>query len=364
VTEQIAGTAPAACVLDAAAVTRTAESIAAAQESSGQIAWFPGGRTDPWDHVESAMALDVAGRAEQAAAAYRWLCAVQNPDGSWFRGYQGAGVVDATREANFTAYLAVGVWHHFLTTGDSGFLDEIWPTLVDALGFVLGLQQPGGEILWARDEHAAPANEALLTGCASMYHSLRCALAIAGQHGQPQPDWELAATLLGHALLAHPASFAPRERYAMDWYYPVLGGVLRGTAARERIASGWDRFVVAGLGVRCVSDRPWVTGAESAELALALSAVGERATAARLLADIQHLRHEDGSYWTGFVYEDEAIWPVERTSWTAGAVLLANAALAGDPATTAVFGAAALPAGPAELPTVCAADGCAAQHAQ
>ena len=52
----------------------------------------------------------------------------------------------------------------------------------------------------------------------------------------------------------------------MDWYYPVLGGALRGAAAAERLARGWDTFVVPGLGVRCVSDQPWVTVAETCEL--------------------------------------------------------------------------------------------------
>lgn len=139
----------------------------------------------------------------------------------------------------------------------------------------------------------------------------------------------------------------------MDWYYPVLGGVLRGPAATARIAEGWDTFVVPGLGVRCVSDRPWVTGAETCELVLALCAIGDHDRAAELFANIQHLRHDDGGYWTGYVYPDDAFWPVERTSWTAGAVLLASAMLAGDPATTAVFGGADLPVGPEETTAAC-----------
>src|SRR5258705_13421575 len=39
--------------LDDDAVARTADSIVEAQLSTGQIPWFPGGQTDPWDHVES-----------------------------------------------------------------------------------------------------------------------------------------------------------------------------------------------------------------------------------------------------------------------------------------------------------------------
>ena len=34
----------------------------------------------------------------------------------------------------------------------------------------------------------------------------------------------------------------------MDWYYPILGGVLRGQAAQMRIAAFWDD--VRGTGPR------------------------------------------------------------------------------------------------------------------
>ncbi len=55
----------------------------------------------------------------------------------------------------------------------------------------------------------------------------------------------------------------------MDWYYPVLTGVLTGEAAKARLADGWDTFAMEGLGIRCVSDEPWVTASETAECALA-----------------------------------------------------------------------------------------------
>src|SRR5690606_35242773 len=106
------------------------------------------------------------------------------------------------RDANFSAYLAVGLLHHIRATGDTQFLDDMWPTVVAAMEFVLGLQQPGGEVRWTRDTDGQPASEALLTGCSSMFHSLRCALALAALRDEPQPDWELAAALLGHAVAA------------------------------------------------------------------------------------------------------------------------------------------------------------------
>ena len=56
---------------------------------------------------------------------------------------------------------------------------------------------------------------------------------------------------------------------------------------------------------------------------LALCALGQYERAASLFADMQHLRDPDGSYWTGYVFGDNARWPEERTTWTAAAVLLA-----------------------------------------
>ena len=113
----------------------------------------------------------------------------------------------------------------------------------------------------------------------------------------------------------------------MDWYYPVLGGAVRDDEARALLASRWDDFVVPGLGIRCVDTNPWVTGAETCELALALDVAGDRARALGLLADMQHLRGEDGGYWTGYVFADETIWPAEHTTYTSAAVILAVDAL-------------------------------------
>ena len=342
--------------LDAALVAATADTIVAAQAADGQIAWFPCGQTDPWDHVEAAMALDVAGRPERAEAAYEWLALTQNPDGSWFRGYQGDEATDRVRETNFTAYLAVGLLHHIRSTGVAAVLDRLWPTVVRAVTFVLDHQRPGGEIVWA-----AGAHEALLTGCSSMYHSLRCAIALGEAVGHPQPDWELAAALLGHAVACHAEAFADKSRFSMDWYYPVLGGSVRGAAAERMIKGGWDTFVVPGVGVRCVSDEPWVTAAETCELAIALDAIGQRDQALELFAQIQFLRAAEGSYWTGWQFQSERHYPNEQSSYTAAAVVLAADVLGdGNPSpAVAVFRAAA--AGPdVSQPVNPAACGCPA----
>ena len=48
-----------------------------------------------------------------------------------------------------------------------------------------------------------------------------------------------------------------------------------------------------------------------------------------MFATAQHLRHPDGSYWTGWQYANRAHFPAERSSWTAAAVVLAADALMG-----------------------------------
>jgi hypothetical protein len=123
----------------------------------------------------------------------------------------------------------------------------------------------------------------------------------------------------------------------MDWYYPVLAGPVRGAAAAQRLNAGWAEFVVPGLGVRCVRDEAWVTGAETCELVMALDAIGDRARALRLYADIQHLREPGGDYWTGWQFENKAHFPAERSSWTAAAMILAADALSGATGGAALF---------------------------
>jgi hypothetical protein len=352
-------------------ILETAGSIAAAQRADGALPW-PDGHVDPWDHVECAMALSACGLAVPARLAYQWLRDTQRPDGSWPRTTGGPGtagapggaqaVADHGAESHHAAYAAVGTWHEYLVTGDKKFTERMWPTVRAAIGWVLGLQAPRGEVAWERDAAGKPGEFALLSGCSSILQGLRCAISLAELAGEPQPDWELAAVQLGHALACHPEAFADKSRFAMDWYYPVLGGALRGTAAAQRLAHGWDTFLVPGLGVRCVSDQPWVTGAETCELVLALDACGQRERAREVFATVRRLRHADGSYWTGWQYVNENHFPAERSSWTSAAVVLAADALTGFSAGAAIFRAVPAPAD-FRSPTDPAACGCEATAA-
>jgi hypothetical protein len=307
-----------------------ADFIAGLQKANGEIPWSDGGKTDPWDHVESAMGLAAAGYLREAERAYRWMASSQLPDGSWWSATRNGIPEDATRDSNISSYIAVGLYHHFLIAGDKRFLRLLWPTMEAGIDYAVGLQADSGEIHWARNPEGAVDRMALLTGSSSVYMSIRCALSIAGLLGKRRTDWEKAMGKLGDAIRNRPNLFnMMKSRYSMDWYYPILCGAVTDADARARIDRSWEKFVVPEWGVRCVSDRPWVTTAEASELVLTLTAIGDLERAAIIFEWIRDKRFEDGSYWMGVTFPDGVIWPEERTSWTAAAVLLAYDALHG-----------------------------------
>ena len=309
----------------------TARSIAGAQRPDGSIPWTAqGAHWDPWDHVECVLALDVGGFHREALAALRHLARTQRHDGAWACPIVGGDPDDKILDSNAAAYLAVGVWHHYLWTDDEHAVNELWPTVARAIDFVLNLQLPGGAIAWARNLSGDPGDHALLAASSSISMSLRCALQVARLVGDVRPDWELALVSLTDAICREDSSFADRSRYSMDWYYPVLTGVVTGDQARVRMSDGWDRFVVGGLGARCVDDRPWITSAETAELSIALTCCDLHDEARALFDWVQYLRAGDGSYWTGATFPDGRHFPNERTTWSAAAILIADAVLRGE----------------------------------
>ncbi|MGI9605858.1 MAG: prenyltransferase [Acidimicrobiales bacterium] len=320
-------------------IDETAQAIAAWQLPSGMIPWFPGGHADPWNHVEAAMALGVAGRTAEAERAYEWLRSLQLPDGSWHQYYDAQGVVQDKFDANVIAYVATGVWHHFLLTRDRGFADAMWPMVDRAMDFVFQLQQERGEILWARHSDGTPWSFALLTGSSSMFHSTRAALAIARELDIDREHWSDRIERLGRVVRERPdGAFAPKNRWAMDWYYPVLTGAITGVDALTHLVERHDVFTMPGLGVRCVGDRPWVTTGETSECAIAYLAAGDPTMAAALFATTHALRSADGHYWTGEVHPERVHFPAEeRTTYSSAAVLLADDALTGRTAASHLF---------------------------
>jgi hypothetical protein len=311
-------------------VRATVDAIARVQRPDGSIPWYERGQVDPWNHVEAAMALDIGGRRQEASLAYRWLMDMQRPDGAWHAAYREGAVIDATLDTNLCAYIATGLWLHLLCGAPEAELRAAFTYVERSLAFVLDMQDDAGAVWWARDALGRPWPRALVTGSSSIHLSLACAARLAEALGLPHPEWETARAHLGHALRTAPRSFKDKRRWAMDWYYPVLCGVVTGADAQARLAARWDEFVVPRHGVRCTSDQPWITAAETCELALALVRSRDRERAAELLDWAQHLRGDDAAYWTGANFTDGCIFPPdEQPTWTAAAVVLADDALSG-----------------------------------
>jgi hypothetical protein len=316
------------------------------QSEDGRIAWFKNGAFDPWNHLEAAMGLNIGGATEGADKAYKFLFDTQLEDGSWW-GQLGSDVpiddvqqnfsrqpldtIRKTRDTNFIAYIATACWHYYLIRRDPAFLREAFPVVQKAINFVLDLQSPEGDIRWTAPDPNTPEDDALLTGCSSIYKSLGNAIHLAAAAAQDCETWKIAHLKLGDALRFKPERFdrswGSKERYSMDWYYPVLSGVLDQDIAKQRLLDRWDSFVVEGMGCKCVSDEPWVTTAESAELVLALKVNRQHDLAREHLSWLHKMRDERGAYWMGYQLQSEVFWPVECPPWTAGAVLLATDAV-------------------------------------
>ncbi|MEC7844196.1 MAG: prenyltransferase [Actinomycetota bacterium] len=317
-------------IMDLSAVRQTGESIAEWQLPSGMIPWFPNGHADPWNHIEAAMALDISGLQNESIRAYQWLADIQLKDGSWHNYYLDDGIEQDKIDSNCVAYIATGVLHHYLVSKDKGFLETMWDVVEPAIDFVLELQTPRGEIIWARHSDGTPWSYALLTGSSSISHSLRSAIAIANELGLEKPQWEKACQKLIKVLQTMPDAFAPKERWAMDWYYPVLTGVLRGGTGIDHLKEKSEIFEIESRGIRCVSDRPWVTTAETCECAMAYQGVGDMAHAISLFEQIQDYRNEDGRYLTGMVYPDYVSFPEdEHSTYSAAAVIITADSLIG-----------------------------------
>ena len=205
------------------------------------------------------------------------------------------------------------------------------PTLLAAVNFVLSKQTDLGDILWAVEEGKEILDDSLITGSSSIFKSLECASAIFKIFDEPTENLKISMQKLKDSINDNPERYdrtwESKSRYSMDWYYPVLCGVYDKEKSLTQIKSTWAEFVVEGKGCKCVKEEPWVTIAESSELVAALVRIGEISKAKEIFDSLHQWRDSDGLYWTGYVYTDKKFWPIEKPTWTAGAVLLAADAI-------------------------------------
>jgi hypothetical protein len=302
------------------------------QLPSGAIPWYEDGVTDPWDHVECAIALDLTGRFDQAVRAYDWLVERQNADGSWYSTYLEDEPEDLTRDPNYSSYVAKGAWYHYGLTGDRDFLRRMWPVVQKGVGFALSLQQSTGEVYCVCDANGQAWPGAILGSSCCIWQSLQSAVKIAGTLGEDGRQWNDAGRKLLRALREHPELFDKfdenKQGFATNWYYPVLTGVVGGQEARRLILDRWNTYVVEMWGCRCVSSAPWVTVAETTELTMTLCLMGELDRARLLMEWMLRLKDGSGGFHTGIKLPEMIIWPEEKNTWTSAGVIMAAMAYA------------------------------------
>jgi hypothetical protein len=298
------------------------------QKKNGDIPWHKDGKTDPWDLVETAMGLNIGKKFAASNLAFEWLKNMQNKDGSWYSSYINNKPEDRTCETHMAAYISVGLFHTWLSNKDTQFLENYWPTMEKAMNYAISLQTESGEIFWAKSPEGIVDPMSLLTGASSIFFSLKCSIAIADILGRNKTSWKKAFDQLGSSLKNNIHNYnVAKSRFSMYWFYPVLSGAFTGEKAIKRIEKYWNKYVIEGQGVRCVSDQPWVTIAETSELVLALYGMGCIKKAKIVFSWIQDRIYEDKTYWCGYTYPDMVIWPEEKYSWTNAVVLMAADAL-------------------------------------
>ena len=308
------------------------EYILKVQNQDGSIPWEENKKLDPWDHIEAAMGLSVAGKKQEAESAFLWLKENQLSDGSWYSEYLMSSPVTKRKETNFSAYIATGLWHYYLIFEDKNFLKFMLPTITKSVNFVTSMQTEQGDIYWASEEDKEILDDSLITGSSSIYKSLECASAIFNLLGESSLQVDISKKNLKNSILNNPERYdrnwESKSRYSMDWYYPILCGIYDDKKSIKDIETKWSKFIVDDMGCKCVEEEPWVTVAESSELVLALVKIGLKEEALKIFNSLHQWRDtQDGLYWTGYVYKDKKFWPVEKPTWTAGAVLLAADAL-------------------------------------
>ena len=320
----------------------TVKMILDIQKPDGSIPWFFGGITDPWNHLEAVMGLNICGYRREAEYGLRYLFNTQLKDGSWwgeiyktemflsnaqtFPPYKEDNI-HHIRDTNFIAYIATAVWHHYLLHKDITFIKEAWSHVEPAIDLVISLQSSYGEINWIASDDNNSSEDALISGCSSIYKSLACAIKLAYIVHMPKKDWVQARQMLGNCLRTQTERFdrtwESNAHFSMDWYYPILCGVLPQKKALERLHQKWDTFVTEGYGCRCTMKEPWFTVAETAELIITLVSLEQYEKAKEMLSWLDRFKDENGNYWMGFQTEEKIFWPKEKTTWTAGSVILA-----------------------------------------
>ena len=224
-----------------AARSATVDAIASVQLPDGNIPWFPGGHTDPWNQSRRPWRSTSGGRHAEAERAVRVAApASSTTTASWHAYYLGDDVEGPTLDTNVTCYVATGVWHHYLVTGDTGFLGACGRRSRRAIDFALDYQHRD-----RRDRVGAgrriPATARCSPARRASTISLRCAIADRRAPRPRAPRLGAVARLARHRHRAPPRARSS-TRTAGRWTGTTRSSAAccAATPANARIAARWD----------------------------------------------------------------------------------------------------------------------------
>ncbi|SHE87237.1 hypothetical protein SAMN02745225_01855 [Ferrithrix thermotolerans DSM 19514] len=310
----------------------TLDFVSKEQLDNGFIPWTADSFGDPWNHSEAVIALILGGRYEEAYKGLVWLLSSQNHDGSLCQFYMASGVKEPRRDLNCCAYpflaLLLGV--------RAGVLDPLEPRLKAFIKasarYILSYQYGDGGFPWAVDPDGKMYHGRLLSASSSMVTSLRAGVLLGEMLDEDLYELESAAKSLASLIKeSSPEGFLDKQAWAMDWYYPILAVGSELKDLDFKVEHLFERHLERGLGICCLSTSRWVTTAETAEFAMALSLIGRSEEAVEILTGTFALRRPDGSYFTGVTIPGLTSFPHEECStYSAAAVVIADAVISAE----------------------------------
>ncbi len=314
-------------LMGSAAFEASLSFLASLQLRSGMIPWFKGGRADPWNHAEAAMALALGGRLDEALAGVKWLMEMQNRDGSWCHFYLSSGVAEPRMDTNTCSYPVVLVAVLDRLIGDRRAIEPYVEMALRGLDYVIAFQRDDGSIPWAVDPDGSGHPTSLIAASSSICDSLMVAADLDGRFGIGDGvRYEEASVALNSSVSAAVGPYSDTSSWAMDHYYPVLGGVNDACRLTEGFLS---RFYLPDWGIRCILGNEWFTTAETAETAMALHIAGEEPLAQDVYLTLERFRGANGGYLTGMVGPTGASFPhLEQSSYSAAAAVISSCILA------------------------------------
>ena len=315
------------------------------------ILWFPGGHCRPVEPRRGGH-----GAVASAGAAPR----PSGPTSGWSRPSTTTaagstttwtdGVEDYRLDTNVIAYVAVGVWHHFLAhRRHAASSSRCGRSVERAMRLRARLQQPSGEILWCRSSPTASRPAATRCSPARRRSTCRC--------GAPSPSpsalGRRAARVGAGRRLARPCHRPPARgrsspRTAGPWTGTTRCCPAPSPARRPGPAARAVGRVRHGRPRRALRVRPALghRGGDGRVRAWPSTPSAWTPRRAQLLEWVQRYRYHDGSYWTGCVLPRGRALPRRRAlaPTPRRPIVLADDALDGGSAAAGLFRGERLPA--------------------